>query len=100
MREAKRLSGRRAGRIGYQGGSQGGWVAPLAANRAHVDFVIVCFGLAVSVIDEDQQEVEIEMREKGRSRRKLRAHWRSHGLPRTSLQAGLPKDSRNSMPRG
>jgi len=26
-----------------------------------------CFGLAVSVIDEDQQEVEIEMREKGHS---------------------------------
>lgn len=67
MREAKRLSGRRAARIGYQAGSQGGWVAPLAANRAHVDFVIVCFGLAVSVIDEDQQEVEIEMREKGHS---------------------------------
>ncbi|MGH8139262.1 MAG: alpha/beta hydrolase family protein [Steroidobacteraceae bacterium] len=67
MREAKRLSGSRAGRIGYQAGSQGGWVAPLAANRAHVDFVIVCFGLAVSVIDEDQQEVEIEMREKGDS---------------------------------
>ena len=67
MREAKRLSGRRAGRIGYQAGSQGGWVAPLAANRAQVDFVIVCFGLAVSVIDEDQQEVAIEMREKGHS---------------------------------
>jgi pimeloyl-ACP methyl ester carboxylesterase len=42
-------------------------VAPIAANRARVDFVIVCFGLAVSVIDEDQQEVEIEMREKGHS---------------------------------
>ena len=67
MREARRLSARRAGRIGYQAGSQSGWVAPIAANRAHVDFVIVCFGLAVSVIDEDQQEVEIEMREKGHS---------------------------------
>jgi pimeloyl-ACP methyl ester carboxylesterase len=67
LREAKRLAGRRAGRIGYQAGSQGGWVAPLAANRAPVDFVIVCFGLAVSVIDEDQQEVEIEMREEGHS---------------------------------
>ena len=67
MHEAKRLAGGRAGRIGYQGGSQGGWVAPLAANRAPVDFVIVCFGLAVSVIDEDQQEVAIEMREKGHS---------------------------------
>ena len=67
LRAAKRLAGRRAGRIGYQAGSQGGWVAPLAANRAPVDFVIVCFGLAVSVIDEDQQEVEIEMREEGHS---------------------------------
>ena len=67
LREAKRLAGTRAGRIGYQAGSQGGWIAPLAANRAPVDFVIVCFGLAVSVIDEDQQEVEIEMREEGHS---------------------------------
>ncbi len=67
MQEARRLAGDRAGRVGYQAGSQGGWVAPIAANRAPVDFVIVCFGLAVSVIDEDQQEVEIEMREKGHS---------------------------------
>lgn len=67
MREARRLAGSRLTRIGYQGGSQGGWVAPLAANRAHVDFVIVGYGLAVSVIDEDQEEVEIEMREKGHS---------------------------------
>ena len=67
MREARRLAGARAGRVGYQAGSQGGWVAPIAANRAPVDFVIVCFGLAVSVIDEDQQQVEIEMRDKGYS---------------------------------
>jgi len=53
MREARRLAGPRAGRVGYQGGSQGGWVAPIAATRAPVDFVIVSFGLAVSVIDED-----------------------------------------------
>ncbi len=67
MREARRLGRERLGRIGYQAGSQGGWVAPIAANRAPVDFIIVCFGLAVSVIDEDQQQVEIEMREKGHS---------------------------------
>jgi hypothetical protein len=67
LREARRLAGARLGRIGYQAGSQGGWVAPIAANRAKVDFIIVCFGLAVSVIDEDRQEVEIEMREKGHS---------------------------------
>jgi uncharacterized protein len=67
LREAGQLAGARLGRIGYQAGSQGGWVAPIAANRTSLDFVIVCFGLAVSVIDEDQQEVEIEMREKGYS---------------------------------
>jgi hypothetical protein len=67
MREAKRLAGPRAGRVGYQAGSQGGWVAPIAANRAHVDFVIVCFGLAVTVLQEDQEEVALEMREEGHS---------------------------------
>ena len=67
MREARRLAGARAGRIGYFGTSQGGWVAPLAVTRAPVDFVIVGYGLAFSVIDEDQQEVALEMRLKGHS---------------------------------
>jgi uncharacterized protein len=67
MREARRLAGARAGRVGYLGTSQGGWVAPLAATRAAVDFVIVGYGLAVSVIDEDQEEVALEMRLKGHS---------------------------------
>ena len=65
--EARRLAGTRLGRIGFQGGSEGGWVAPLAANHGHVDFVIVCFGLAVDVIAEDQEAVELQMREKGYS---------------------------------
>jgi pimeloyl-ACP methyl ester carboxylesterase len=67
MREARRLAGPRAGRVGYQGGSQGGWVVPIAASRAPVDFAIVSFGLAVSVIDEDQQQVALEMALKGHS---------------------------------
>jgi pimeloyl-ACP methyl ester carboxylesterase len=67
MREAKRLAAARVGRIGYQGGSQAGWVEPIAANRAPVDFVIVCYGLAVNVIDEDQEAVELQMRERGYS---------------------------------
>lgn len=65
MHEARRLAGRRLGRIGYQGGSQGGWVVPIAARRERVDFAIVSFGLAVSVIDEDQQEIALEMQLKG-----------------------------------
>ena len=71
MRETRRIARRRCARIGYQGGSQGGWVAPLAATRAPVDFVIVSFGLAVSVIDEDQEEVALEMRLKGHTQEEV-----------------------------
>jgi uncharacterized protein len=67
MYEARRIAGPRAGRTGYQGTSQGGWVGPLAAARVPVDFVIVSSGLAVSAIDEDQEEVALEMRLKGHS---------------------------------
>jgi pimeloyl-ACP methyl ester carboxylesterase len=65
VEQARRLAGPRLGRIGLQGGSEGGWVEPIAANRGHLDFVIVCFGLAVDVIDEDQEGIELQMREKG-----------------------------------
>jgi hypothetical protein len=61
MREAKRLAGDRVGRVGYQGGSQGGWVAPLAAKIEPVDFVIVGFGLAVSPIEEDREAIALDM---------------------------------------
>ncbi|HEY1773327.1 MAG TPA: alpha/beta fold hydrolase [Gammaproteobacteria bacterium] len=63
--QARQLAGARLGRIGFWGGSQGGWVAPLAANRTPVDFVIVCYGLAVDVIDEDQESIALQMRERG-----------------------------------
>ena len=62
MREARSLAGPRAGRVGYQGGSEGGWVVPLAASRAPVDFAIVSFGLAVTILEEDQQSVALDMR--------------------------------------
>lgn len=54
--EARRLAGVRAGRIGLQGGSQAGWVLPLAATRAKVDFVIVGYGIAASPATEDRNE--------------------------------------------
>jgi len=65
MHEAKRLAGKRTGRIGYQGGSQGGWVAPLAARIESVDFVIVSFGLAVSPLDEDREAIAFDMARAG-----------------------------------
>ncbi len=65
--EARRLAGGRAGRVGYQGGSAGGWVAPLAASRTKVDFVIVSFGLAVTVLEEDRESVALDMKFHGHS---------------------------------
>ena len=65
MNEAKRLAGTRAGRIGYQSGSQGGWVAPLAAKIAPVDFVIVGFGLAVSPLDEVREATAFDLTSRG-----------------------------------
>ncbi|HEX4159821.1 MAG TPA: alpha/beta hydrolase [Rhizomicrobium sp.] len=61
LNEAKRLAGARAGRVGYQGGSEAGWVVPLAVNRASVDFAIIGFGLAVTVLEEDQESVALDM---------------------------------------
>jgi dienelactone hydrolase len=61
MNEARRLAGPRAGRVGYQGGSEAGWVVPLAAARAPVNFAIVSFGLAVTVLEEDQESVALDM---------------------------------------
>jgi len=59
VHEAKRLARGRADRIGYQAGSQGGWVAPLAAKIEPVDFIIVGFGLAVSPLDEDREAIAL-----------------------------------------
>lgn len=63
--EAGLLAGARAGRIGYQGGSQGGWVAPLAAKIEPVDFVIVGFGLAVSPLYEDREAIAFDLTSHG-----------------------------------
>lgn len=64
-REARRLAGGRAGRVGYQGSSQGGWVAPLAARIEPVDFVIVAYGLAISPMEEDREAIEFDMERAG-----------------------------------
>jgi uncharacterized protein len=65
MREAKRLAAHRAGRVGYWGGSQGGWVAPLAARIEPVDFVVVGFGLAISPLQEDRSAIALDVTRHG-----------------------------------
>jgi pimeloyl-ACP methyl ester carboxylesterase len=64
-REARRLGGGRVKSLGYQAGSQGGWVAPLAARIERVDFVVVGFGLAVSPLDEDREAVALDVTRHG-----------------------------------
>ena len=65
VREARRLAGDRAGKTGMHGSSQGGWVAPLAADLTPVDFVVVAYGLAISPFDEDNEVVALDMTRHG-----------------------------------
>ncbi|WP_182912077.1 alpha/beta hydrolase family protein [Sphingomonas cavernae] len=63
--EAKRLAKGRFSRFGLFGGSQGGWVAPRAANDAGAEFVAIGFGLLINPLEEDSEQVFSELREKG-----------------------------------
>ncbi|WP_417484922.1 alpha/beta hydrolase family protein [Maricaulis salignorans] len=65
LQRARELAGPRAGRVGLFGGSQGGWVAPLAATMSDADFVMVSFGMMVAPTDEDASEVQLELRAAG-----------------------------------
>lgn len=65
LEHARALAAGRFGRAGYFGGSQGGWVAPLAATRSNADFVAVGFGLVVSPIEEDREQMISEARAAG-----------------------------------
>ncbi|WP_343517800.1 alpha/beta hydrolase [Sphingomonas sp.] len=65
VREAKRLGGSRVSRIGFQAGSQGGWVAPLASRIEPVDFIIVSFGLAVSPAAAERELIAAELKREG-----------------------------------
>lgn len=65
---ARGLVAGRHGRAGFFGGSQGGWVAPLAATRSKADFVAVGFGLVASPIEEDREQMVSEVRAAGLGR--------------------------------
>jgi uncharacterized protein len=62
---AKKLTTGRVSRAGYFGGSQGGWVAPLAATHSAADFVAIGFGLVASPIEEDREQMVSEARALG-----------------------------------
>jgi uncharacterized protein len=52
-------------RVGVIGGSQGGWVAPLAATLVQLDFVVAAFALADGPIAQDRAVVAEQLREAG-----------------------------------
>lgn len=52
-------------RVGVIGGSQGGWVAPLAATLVPLDFVVAAFALADGPVAQDQALVSEQLREAG-----------------------------------
>ena len=92
VREARRLAGTRASRVGFQGGSQGGWVAPLAATLTPVDFVIVAYGLAVTPLDEDREAVALDMSRHGfganETRKALEVARAVEGIIKSDFQQG------------
>ncbi len=65
MTEARRLAGARLGRIGLHGGSQAGWVSPLAASLTPVNFVIVDYGLAYGPLSQEHDLVFQNLRARG-----------------------------------
>lgn len=64
-REARRLGGKRIGRLGFDGGSQAGWIIPLAATKVDVDYVVVRYGMAESPLAEDRGETLRGLKDKG-----------------------------------
>jgi pimeloyl-ACP methyl ester carboxylesterase len=67
LNKAREMAGTRAGEIGFQGGSQAGWIEPLAATKTKTDFVLVGFGLAEGTLAEDREEVFDDLRTAGYS---------------------------------
>ncbi len=65
LTKAREIAGGRAREIGFQGGSQAGWIEPLAATKVRTDFILVGFGLAESPHAEDREVVFDELRAAG-----------------------------------
>jgi uncharacterized protein len=63
--EARRVGDGRISRLGLAGFSQGGWVAPLAATKASVDFLEICYGVVGTPVEQDKWQVAYELAERG-----------------------------------
>ena len=72
---AKRLYRLKTGfvpRVGLIGLSQGGWVAPLASLELELDFLVVGYGLAIDIAEEDAEQIQLNLRRAGYDQQVLR----------------------------
>lgn len=65
LAKARAMAGGLAREVGFEGGSQAGWIIPLAATKAKADFLAVGFGLAEGPLAEDREEVFDDLRSAG-----------------------------------
>ncbi len=72
-REARRLAGARMQSLVYAGGSQGGWVVPLAQRIEPAARLIISYGLTVSPLEENRSEVLQDLTTLGYGGEDLRA---------------------------
>jgi hypothetical protein len=87
---AARQPGVDASRIGFEGHSQGGWVAPLAASlRPASDAVLVAYGSASSPLDEDRFQclLDVPVADRAAANALVDA---SHVLLKSRLEQGWP----------
>ena len=81
-------------RIGLMGHSEGGWVAPItAAKRAHVAFVLVRVGPAVSFPDVVQYQNHDLVSMRGRSARELAAWDRLYEIVTNGIRNSEPYET-------
>jgi uncharacterized protein len=77
-------------RIGLAGFSQGGWVAPLAASKEPaVKFVLVAYGLAMSVAEEDRLEAPLKLKALGFSGEAIRQFEELNSAIHTAARQGF-----------
>ncbi|HRP10605.1 MAG TPA: alpha/beta fold hydrolase [Terricaulis sp.] len=65
LEQARALAGDRITRTGFIGGSQGGWIGPLAASQTPVDFVVALYGMAEGPLAEDRAQVMMDVANAG-----------------------------------
>lgn len=65
LKKARETAGALASEVGFEGGSQAGWIIPLAAGKARADFALVAYGLAENPLAEDREEVFDDLRMAG-----------------------------------